>query len=175
MFKRVQQVITLTVVAMALMTLWACQGKPTTPTSVPIPTPMQGVPTITDFTPEAGLTKNTQVRGRYFKDVFLWKVPEGRPYTQEDSLKPTETFTKEDKRIGLHIETLDAFVPGMVVTYRLDKRAFRGDGKEVSLSSNIGKPGTYDILIDAPTDAAGYVVRFFLNGILVDNLTFELK
>lgn len=161
----------------ALIALWGCQTKPSTqtPTPIPIPTPMPGVPTIADFTPVPGLTKNIQVRERYFKALYLWKVPEGRPFTQEDAASPVESFTKEDKKIGMHIDTTDAFVPGMLVSYRVDKRAYKGEGQEVSLTSLINKPGVYDVAFDAPKDSGGYVVRFFLNGILVENMTFEIK
>lgn len=162
-------------VATALVILSACKAQPSTPTPVLIPTPKPGVPPITDFTPQPGLSKNTQVRDRYFKAFYLWKVPEGRAYTKEDTATPVETFTRQDSKIGMHVDALDTFVPGMIVSYRLDKRGPRGEGQEVSLASLINKPGVYDFTLDTPKDTAGYVIRVFLNNILVENLTFEVK
>ncbi len=160
-----------------LPVLAACgdgSAAPTTPTAVPIPTPIPGAPPITDFTPLAGLTKNTQVKERYFSAVHLWRAPVDRPYTAEDTATPVESFTRQDAQIGLHLETTAAFVPGMLVSYRVDKRAYGGDGEEASLASVVKEPGVFDVLLDAPEDKASYVVRFFLNGILVENLTFEI-
>ncbi|MBF8267003.1 MAG: hypothetical protein HW388_511 [Dehalococcoidia bacterium] len=175
----------LVLVAALLLGAIGCSGEPTTPTTIPIPTSMPGVPAITDFTPLPGLTKNTEVRDRYFEAVYLWKAPEGKTGAQWTSAagegfiqfsgSPVESFTQQDG-IAIRFDTTDAFVPGMLVSYRLDKRAYQGEGKEeVSLASLVTRPGVYNIFLEAPEDTGDYVVRFFLNGILVENLLFEVK
>lgn len=108
--------------------------------------------------------------------MYLWKVPAGRAPTDQDKATPTESFSTGDSKLGMHFETTPAFIPGWKLTYRVDKRGPSGEGKEiVSLASLVTGPGTYDAMVDRPKDAGAYVIRVWLQDVLVHNLTFELK
>ncbi|MBI2918578.1 MAG: hypothetical protein HYY01_11385 [Chloroflexi bacterium] len=155
------------------LALAACAGGKATPTS-PAPPPTDSPAFGT--TPQPGLTKNEQALAKYFKALHLWTVPAGREATAQDKSTPSESFTLNDAKLGLHIEATPDFVPGWKVTYRVDKRAFRGEGEEiVSLASLVTGPGVYDTTLDRPKDSGDYVIRVWLQDVLVQNLTFELK
>ncbi len=152
--------------------LVACGAK-TTPT--PPPAPATNSPAF-GTTPQAGLTKNEQALARYFKAMHLWKVPSGGAPTEQDRATAAESFTMSDSKLGMHIEASPEFPPGWKLTYRVDKRGPGGDGKEtVSLASLVTGPGTYDAMMDRPKDTGAYVIRVWLQDVLVHNLTFELK
>lgn len=155
---------------LALTLLAACQASPTpTPQSPPTFSPAWGT------TPTTGMSANWQAYAKYFKDIHLWRVLTDRPPTREDMATPTDVFTILDRKIGIFIETTPDFKPGWKLTYRLDRRAYQGEGTEVSLASLVTGPGLYDATIDRPQDAGEYVVRVWVEDVLVANVTFEVR